>query len=177
MDQIVKFKIDHVKIEVASHFPHFWSQFLTDFDATPLKSKLRTSSIIICSDGTSMGPIRSLKMAKNADIGNFWSIFYLFRGVLSLQNIAYHVEEVLSFEMSGVTSKWVKNWLQEWRESDSLLCGGMGFLPLVSSDHGVTFVYTGLAAASSIQGKESARCTHTHPWFGTFISVRTVTRN
>ena len=56
-------------------------------------------------------------MAKNADIGNFWSVFFAvfdpFRGVLSLQNLAYLVEEVLSFKMSGVTSKSVKNWLQE----------------------------------------------------------------
>ena len=71
----LKFKSDHVKIEVASHFPHFWSQFLTDFDVTPLKSKLRTSSTRICSDHATMIPIRGPKMAKNTDIGNFWSIF------------------------------------------------------------------------------------------------------
>ena len=40
----------------------------------------------------------------------------------------------------------------------------MGFLPLISSDHAVTFVYTGLAAASTIHGREVGRCTHTHPW-------------
>ena len=172
MDQIVKFESDHVKIEVALYFPHFWSQFLTDFDVTPLKSKLRTSSIRICTDYPSMMPIRGPKIAINADICNFWSSFFLFfaifdqfRGVLSLPNLAYLVEEVLSFEMSGVTSKLVKNWLQEWRKSESSLCRGMGFLPLVSSDHAVTFVYTGLAAASSIQGREVGQCTHTHPWW------------
>ena len=94
-------------------------------------------------------------MAKNADIGNFWSIFcaifYQFRGDLSLPNLVYLVEEVLSFKMSGVTSKSVKNWLQEWRKSKSLLCRGMDFLLLVISDHAVTFVYNGFAAASSIQ--------------------------
>ena len=78
MDQIVKFKSDHVKIEVASHFPHFWSQFLTNFDVTPLKLKLRTSSTRICSDHATMMPIGGPKMAKNADVGNFWSIFLLF---------------------------------------------------------------------------------------------------
>ena len=78
MNQIVKFKSDHVKIEVASHFPHLWSQFLTDFDVTPLKLKLKTSSTRTCSDHATMMPIRGPKMAKNADIGNFWSISLLF---------------------------------------------------------------------------------------------------
>ena len=62
-------------------------------------------------------------MAKNADIGNFRSIFFAifdpFKGEISLQNIDYLVEEVLSFEMSGVTSKSVKNCLHKWRKSDS----------------------------------------------------------
>ena len=34
----------------------------------------------------------------------FFAIFDPFKGVISLQNLAYLVEEVLSFEMSGVTS-------------------------------------------------------------------------
>ena len=167
MDQIVKFESDHVKIEVALYFPHFWSQFLTNFDVTALKSKLRTSSTRICTDHPSLMPIRGPKMPKNVDISSFWSVFAIFdqfRGVLSLPNLTYLVEEILSFEMSGVTSKSVKNWLQEWRKSESSLCRGMGFLPLVSSDHVVTFVYTGLAAASSIKGREVGQCTHTHPW-------------
>ena len=44
-------------------------------------------------------------MAKNADIGNFeyvFDIFDPFRGVLLLSNITFLVEEVLSFEISGV---------------------------------------------------------------------------
>ena len=65
--------------------------------------------------------------------------------------------------MSGVTSKSVKNWLQYWRNSDYSLCRGMGFLPLDSWDH-VTLIYTGLAAASSIQGREVGRVRYTHPW-------------
>ena len=56
-------------------------------------------------------------MAKNADIGNFCSIFFAlfdpFKEVISLQNLDYFVEEVLSFKMSGVTSKLVKNWLHK----------------------------------------------------------------
>ena len=152
------------------HILFFWSQFLTNFDVTPLKSKLRTSSTRICSDYASMMPIRGPKMAKNADIGNFCSIFFTifdqFRGVLSLPNLAYLVEEVLSFKMSGVTPKSVKNWLQYWRNSDYSLCRGMGFLPLDSWDHAVTLVYTGLAAASSIQGREVGRVRYTHPWIG-----------
>ena len=165
MDQIVKFKSDHVKIEVASHFPHFWSQFSTDFDVTPLKSKLRTSSTRTCSDHATMMPIRGPKMAKNADIGNFQSIFFWhfnpFRGVLSLQNLAYLVEEVLSFEMSSVTSKSVKNWLQEWRKSDSLLCGGMGFLPLITAEYGIT---TSCSWKLDPGEGEVGRVRYTHPW-------------
>ena len=60
-------------------------------------------------------PLWCLKVAKNTDIGNFWSVFFAifdpFRGVLSLQNLAYLVEEVLSFKMSGVTLESVTNWL------------------------------------------------------------------
>ena len=36
----------------------------------------------------------------------------------------------------------------------------MGFLPLDSWDHAVSFVYTVLAAASSIQGREVGRYIH-----------------
>ena len=43
----------------------------------------------------------------------FFALFDLFKGEISLQNIDYLVEEVLSFEMSGVTSKSVKNWLHK----------------------------------------------------------------
>ena len=56
-------------------------------------------------------------MAKNANVGNFRSIFFAifdpFKGKILLQNIDYLVEEVLSFKMSGVTSKSVKNWLHK----------------------------------------------------------------
>ena len=62
-------------------------------------------------------------MAKNADVGNFRSVFFAlfdpFKEVISLQNLDYLVEEVPSFAMSGVTSKSVKNWLHKWRKSDS----------------------------------------------------------
>ena len=71
---------------------------------------------MICSN-VSMMLIRDPKMAKNSDIANFWSGFFAifdpFKGVLLLQHLAYLVKEVLSFKMSGVTSKSVKNWLQE----------------------------------------------------------------
>ena len=56
-------------------------------------------------------------MAKNADVGNFRSVFFVlfdpFKEVISLQNLDYLVEEVPSFAMSGVTSKSVKNWLHK----------------------------------------------------------------
>ena len=55
-------------------------------------------------------------MAENADIGNVWSIFChfnTFKGIIPLQNLVYLVQEVLSFKMSGITLKLVKNWLRE----------------------------------------------------------------
>ena len=56
-------------------------------------------------------------MAKNADVSNFRSVFFTlfdpFKEVISLQNLDFLVEEVLSFKMSGVTSKSVKNWLHK----------------------------------------------------------------
>ena len=42
------------KFEVASHVFHFWSQFFTNFDATPLKSKLRNSSAVWCATVTAI---------------------------------------------------------------------------------------------------------------------------
>ena len=77
MDQIVKFKSDHIKIEVTSHFPHSLNQ-LTDFNVLSLKLKLKTSSTRIWSDYTSVKPMRGLRMAKNTDNGYFWSILTIF---------------------------------------------------------------------------------------------------
>ena len=65
-------------------------------------------------------PLRSLsgalKSQKHADIGNFWHVFAIFRcliGPLVVTLLHILVEEVISFEMSGVTSKSVKNWLHK----------------------------------------------------------------
>ena len=48
----------------ASHLAHFWSQFLTNFDVTPLKLKLRTSSTRIWKNFATRGPVRHLQMPK-----------------------------------------------------------------------------------------------------------------
>ena len=49
---------------VLSLFAHFWKQFLSDFDVTPLKSELMASSSRIRSYFATRGPTRHLKMAK-----------------------------------------------------------------------------------------------------------------
>ena len=48
------------------------------------------------------------KNTKNADIGDFWHFFASYRPLVAK---LFHilVEEVISFEMSGLTSKSVKN--------------------------------------------------------------------
>ena len=55
-------------------------------------------------------------MAKNADVGNFWHVFAIFRpltGNETSPNSFFLVEEVLSFDFVGHMSKSVKNWLQK----------------------------------------------------------------
>ena len=105
-------------------------------------------------------PLGASKAPKIANVANFWTCFAIFRclrGPLVAQLLQILVEEVIIFEMSTQTSKSDKNWLQYWRKSDYSLFGGIGFLPLVNRDHAVTLVYTVLAAASSIQGRERVR--------------------
>ena len=55
-------------------------------------------------------------MANNADIGTFWIHFwYLWVHYKppSGKIVHMHVEENLSFDLRGVTSKSVNNWLQK----------------------------------------------------------------
>ena len=62
-----------------SLFLHSWSQFLTDFDVTPLISKLRTSSTRwarFCNDRT---PVKGSKWQKNAPNIAHISVFGHFR--------------------------------------------------------------------------------------------------
>ena len=73
------------------------ANFVTNFDVTPTKLKLRTSSRRMWSDYASM----------MLTLAFFGHIFYPFR-VLSLPNLAYLGEEVLSFEMSGVDENWLR---------------------------------------------------------------------
>ena len=63
-----------------------------------------------------MMPIRGFKMANNADIGTFWTRFCYcgcIVGPLVARLVHMHVEENLSFDLRGVTSKSVNNWLQK----------------------------------------------------------------
>ena len=55
-------------------------------------------------------------MANNADIGTFWIQFcylWVHYRPLVARLVHTHVEEILSFDLRGVTSKLVNNWLQK----------------------------------------------------------------
>ena len=109
--------IQRLWIGVTSLFLHVWSQFLTDFDVTSLILKLRTSSTRWSSFCDDQMPVTGLIMAKTLQklpMSAFLVIIWPFTGIWSSQNLAHLVEEVLSFKMSGLTSKSVKNWLQKW---------------------------------------------------------------
>ena len=63
-----------------------------------------------------MMPIKGFEMANNADIGTFWTCFAIYGciiGPLVARLVHTHVEENLSFDLRGVTSKSVNNWLQK----------------------------------------------------------------
>ena len=55
-------------------------------------------------------------MANNADIGTFWTRFCYcgcIVGPLLARLVHMHVEEILSVDLRGVTSKLINNWLQK----------------------------------------------------------------
>ena len=64
---------EHVSV-VLSHFPHFWSQFLTNFDKLYIESNLRTSALRILP----LGGWKPKTCLKIADISNFWHYFGYF---------------------------------------------------------------------------------------------------
>ena len=75
----------------ASHFAYFWSQLLTDFDVTPLKSKLKISSTCIWTNLATRGPIMHPQIAKTCPkstnvciIGHFKTSYRHHRGIITL---------------------------------------------------------------------------------------------
>ena len=109
--------LNAINLAYVVNIPHLSrNQFLTNSNVTHLKSKLVTYSTKIWCDYASMMPIRGFKMANNADIGTFWTCFcylWVYYRPLVARLVHMHVEEIWSFDLRGVTSKSVNNWLQK----------------------------------------------------------------
>ena len=96
----------------ASHFTYFWSQLLTDFDVTPLKSKLKFSSTCIWTNLATRGPIMHPQIAKMCPkstnvsiIGHFKTSYRHHRGIIT----SYFCRVCHKLWLEGVTLESAKN--------------------------------------------------------------------